>query len=404
MSTPSTPLRILWAAPICLHDSSSGAAIQVKLMFEKLVQRGFSCHVLSALTFDSPNGAQVFSHVAERLKDKTEEWFSIQDNGISYRYFNTKSYTIGEMTRIEESTFYRGFLEALHDYQPDMLFIYGGSPLEMAIVAECKRRGIMVVLGVYNGYYAKYNFPGVDMLFTDSALSARNYYNDSRINIMPTGVFIDPDKVAVRGKIEPKYITLINPSSAKGVSLMMRLALMAREKYPEVRFLVVESRGTWASALAFYRQNPADFWNVDVATHTQDITLVFAKTKILLAPSLWYEGFGRVTAEALLNGIPVIASKSGGLAGTVGTGGVCLDAPAECTKAGYEYFPSEEEMGQWFEALEEMMDKENYLEWQEKAKEASKEHYIEKNTDIVLGYIDGLFKRLARYSPHYFIK
>jgi len=40
---------------------------------------------------------------------------------------------------------------------------------------------------------------------------------------------------------------------------------------------------------------------------------VLEQTRILLAPSLWYEGFGLSAMEAMLRGVPVLASDSGGL-------------------------------------------------------------------------------------------
>jgi glycosyltransferase involved in cell wall biosynthesis len=40
---------------------------------------------------------------------------------------------------------------------------------------------------------------------------------------------------------------------------------------------------------------------------------VLSQSRLLLMPSLWYEGFGLIAMEAMLRGLPVIASDSGGL-------------------------------------------------------------------------------------------
>ena len=400
--SPISP-GILWAAPFCLHDSSSGAAIQMRLIFEQLVKRGIRCHAVSALTFDAQSGTITFPNLKEQLEKQNSQWFNMTDGGVSYQYLRTKSYSVEEMTRGEEGKFYKTFLESLVEFKPDALFIYGGGVLEMSIVAECKRRGIATIMHIPNGNYANYHFPNVDMLFTDSGLSSSNYYNNSHINIMPVGAFIDPQKVLVPKKITPKYITFINPSHEKGSALVMRLALMAKEKHPTWRFLVVESRATWAWSVEYYKQRTEDFPNVDVGQHTTDIRLVFEQTKLLLVPSLCYEGFGRVAAEATMNGIPVLSSTSGGLPGAVNGGGICLEAPAKSV-ADYSYFPLDTDMEKWFHVLEEMVDDNNYPAWQEKAKEASKAHNLEHSTDNLMAYLAPLLNRRASFHPQYYIK
>ena len=52
---------------------------------------------------------------------------------------------------------------------------------------------------------------------------------------------------------------------------------------------------------------------------------VYGECRILLAPSLWEEAYGRVATEAQLSGIPVVASDRGGLPEAVGPGGILVD-------------------------------------------------------------------------------
>jgi glycosyltransferase involved in cell wall biosynthesis len=56
---------------------------------------------------------------------------------------------------------------------------------------------------------------------------------------------------------------------------------------------------------------------------------VYSLTRLLIMPSLWNESFGLVAAEAMLNGIPVLASNRGALTETVGGSG---------TRRGCEFF------------------------------------------------------------------
>jgi glycosyltransferase involved in cell wall biosynthesis len=71
--------------------------------------------------------------------------------------------------------------------------------------------------------------------------------------------------------------------------------------------------------------------NVTLRPSTDDMRTVYRDARIVLAPSRWEEAFGRIAAEAHVNGIPVIASDIGGLPEAVGPGGTLIDpgAPAQ---------------------------------------------------------------------------
>lgn len=54
-----------------------------------------------------------------------------------------------------------------------------------------------------------------------------------------------------------------------------------------------------------------------------------ARARALLMPSRWEEAWGRVATEAQDNGIPVIATRTGGLPESVGPGGLLISPEAE---------------------------------------------------------------------------
>lgn len=98
---------------------------------------------------------------------------------------------------------------------------------------------------------------------------------------------------------------LINACTAKGLPIVLELA----RRHADVHFLALKGWGTTPADEAAMRALP----NVEVLDTVVSIDEVFSRTAVLLAPSLWYEGFGLVVTEALLRGIPVLAAQHGGL-------------------------------------------------------------------------------------------
>ncbi|SHJ86811.1 Glycosyl transferases group 1 [Paramaledivibacter caminithermalis DSM 15212] len=52
---------------------------------------------------------------------------------------------------------------------------------------------------------------------------------------------------------------------------------------------------------------------------------IYARSKVLLVPSICHEGFGRIIIEANINQVPVIASNVGGIKEAMGDGQVIID-------------------------------------------------------------------------------
>lgn len=112
-----------------------------------------------------------------------------------------------------------------------------------------------------------------------------------------------------------KAITLINCNPEKGGRVLEALA----RRMLDQQFLAV--RG------AYGVQVLPDLPNVEVVEHVdgQDMReRVYGRTKVLLMPSS-YESWGRVGAEALASGIPVVAHPTPGLCEALGEAGVFVD-------------------------------------------------------------------------------
>ncbi|MCL4794347.1 MAG: glycosyltransferase family 4 protein [Bryobacteraceae bacterium] len=107
------------------------------------------------------------------------------------------------------------------------------------------------------------------------------------------------------GRFGSGYVLMINPCLVKGLPLFLDLA----RAFPEVEFAALNGWGTTSADREAISRQP----NARLLRNVPDIEEVLAGARLLLMPSLWYEGFGLITMEAMLRGLPVIASDSGGL-------------------------------------------------------------------------------------------
>ncbi len=163
------------------------------------------------------------------------------------------------------------------------------------------------------------------------------------------------------GNFERGLIAMINPCAVKGISIFLEAA----ERLPECEFGVVPGWGTTAEDRRALERLP----NVRFLPNVKDIDEVLARTRVLLSPSLWYEGFGLIVMEAMLRGIPVVASNSGGLEeAKCGTGYVIPVKTIERYEAMFDEhgLPKpvlpENDVGPWVSALRELLTDRNAYE------------------------------------------
>ena len=442
--------KLLWISQFNLHDSSSGAAVQARIMLEQLAKRGVEILAIGGFIFDSIAGAKsTFPKLeAEVQQDAAKKPpIAFGQNGINYLYIPTSTTSLSLLPHDEEWRIYTAFCRQLNIFRPDVCMGYGMALFGTAVHAECKRRGIPHAYPIYNGNHPYYNFWDSDLLFTDSIAQTQLYAQRDHLNLQATGIFIDKDAyIADSGSHE--YITMINPEPRKGGAILAKLALLAKND-PELKnekFLVVNSRGNFASTVsvlhdegdkAVTNYKPEMFDNVRMTQNTTNMKAIYALTKVLLAPSVpkaWHEGWGRVASEAVLNRIPALVAKNGGLEEAMAGAGIALDVPSTLHDDPAR-MPSDEEIAPWLEALKQLLKAKTAApviaseqsergnltqepkqftfdewkaaessEWQARFDEAARLLDIERSTDRTMAMLEPLFAKRASQNPHIMLK
>jgi glycosyltransferase involved in cell wall biosynthesis len=153
----------------------------------------------------------------------------------------------------------------------------------------------------------------------------------------------------------------------KGAQVALRLA----ESLPERRFLFLAG----ARDSARVRARAGRLENVACAGWTEEMGRVFARTRILLMPSIWEEPFGRLPVEAGACGVPTLASARGGLREAVGDGGLVID-PVD-------------DLSQWIRCIEQLDDPELYAS----LSAAARRHAATLGLDVTLKRFGDLVRR-----------
>jgi glycosyltransferase involved in cell wall biosynthesis len=133
---------------------------------------------------------------------------------------------------------------------------------------------------------------------------------------------IDPERQRSEGPRDT--VLFVNPIPQKGWAIAVAVA----ERLRDTRFIVLESWPLTETWRQHWLERIAGLGNIEWRAAVADMRPIWARTRVLLMPSLWEEGWGMVASEAQVSGIPVVASHRGGLPEAVGPGGVILDADA----------------------------------------------------------------------------
>ena len=367
-------LRCLAISRVSLFPPEHGGAKNLLSILQSLRNSGAECHVLVKLRpHDLPE--------AERFAGQREANLLTHHEGISYEGIST-----------EERNFVKAVEEKIESFHPDYFFLaddgldnsedlfrigaQSGRLVFLAQTIHClpfgpysmlRSSGILESLRKAKNIIAPSQF--VQTYIRDHAgLESQVYYP----HVFGNGLF------PKLGNFDNPYITMINPCTWKGSSIFLDI-VKAR---PHVKFAAVPTWGAQETLLKELSTLP----NLTLLPETKNIDEIFEKTRLLLTPSLCQEAFGLVSTEALLRGVPVVASDLAGLRES--TLGICplipvkalsFDTPApEGVFPPFGWQPTENAIAPWLEAIDQILQDRTHYEEASKKAQAVAASFVER--------------------------
>jgi glycosyltransferase involved in cell wall biosynthesis len=363
--------RLLLLLPQLPQDPASGAARSMRTICELLATAGWSVRALATTATESAAsivaqdylqglGLPVTSRPPNRAvykHDRPALEFT-DSRGIHYQLLDTGGLPMMGWHDAHGSQFNRVYQRELADHRPDIVFGYGGLSGDVERFTRARAAGCKVVFGLRNlGYKDGAFLRNLDGVLTCSEYLSGVYREILGLTSTALPSPLDPRETIAADR-EPIFFTAINPSVEKGVFFIARLAEELAVRRPDIPMLFIESRGSGGMLVQAglaggfdLRRHEGLMFAPAVAKPAE----IFRGTRVLLVPSVWAEPYGRVAAEALLNGVPPIVSDRGGLPEAAGGGGFVLPLPVSLTLQTRAPVAAEE-VGAWLETIIRLAD------------------------------------------------
>lgn len=355
--------RILAATYHSYIDSSSGAAISLRDMMEALARRGWGVRVLCGPQLDFEKTTSHESLLRQQGIRPRRYRASHAGESYSLLLFRSRGVDVAVWTpdrRDAEPNATVGaawlgtFNELAETWRPDVVVTYGGFWMTQPMLRTARRFGATTVFYLCNfGYTDRSLFDDVDVTVVLSQYQADWYSERLGITTAVVPPLMPRERCMTERTAGPGYVTFVNPQPHKGSFVFAKIVAELSRIRPDIRFVVVESRASAHSLSATGAQWSAT--SVFQMSNTADPRDYLKETNVMLVPSVWQESFGRVAAEALMNGIPVVASTRGALPEVIGDAGVLIDLPSWLTVQS-QRLPEPAEVAEWIVAIEQLYD------------------------------------------------
>ena len=306
-------MKILLAQNMIYVPTHGGASKANRLLLEGLAAKGHSCHVVVP-AFGTQVSVKTHEQFLAGLDARGIRVISASSGVAVFQYNGVEVHAVTNSSRLHDHVD-----SQIREFKPTWTLVSDDDPGQLMLEAALEANPSRVVYLVHTPQALPFGPKGflqnsakTDLVRQTAGIITvsdhiKDYIKqwsgvDSAVFTFPvygSGPFPD------LGCFDKGYVTLINPCAVKGMSIFLELA----RRMPEVQFAGVPTWGTTKADRAAMEQFP----NVRLLPPTDDIEEIFRQTRVLLMPSLWTENFPLTVTEAMVRGIPVIGSNSGGL-------------------------------------------------------------------------------------------
>ncbi|MCL5743582.1 MAG: thioesterase domain-containing protein, partial [Acidobacteria bacterium] len=303
-------MRILLAHNSTYYPAHGGGDKSNRLLLEALAQRGHGCRVVArTASYGADVHARYLAELAARgIAAETPEpgVAAFRLGGVEVRVATSHPHL-------------RGYFAAqMSAFEPDVVIASTDDPAQVLLEAALGGRARVVYL-----VRATLAVPfGPDSAFPSASKTGRLREADAVVGVSRyvaeyvrrhSGIaavhvpisLLDPGPWPDLGRYDNEFVTLVNPCAVKGISILLALA----GRMPGVRFAAVPTWGTNEQDRAALAEQA----NITVLDPVDNIDRILERTRALLVPSLWAEARSRIVVEAMLRGVPVLASGVGGI-------------------------------------------------------------------------------------------
>jgi surfactin synthase thioesterase subunit/glycosyltransferase involved in cell wall biosynthesis len=304
-------MRILLAHNSLYYPSHGGGDKSNRLLMEALAARG---HQVRVVTRVEQFGRTLHETLLQQLEDRGVE-SSVQAEGIAYRLNRVDVHVLTLSPQL------RGFFSRqIESFHPDVILTSTDDPGQLLFDLALKAPRARVVhlvratIAVPFGPDSSSESPAkTEMLRRADGVVGVSEYVATYVlrwsGIPAVHVPISLMEVAPEyeraGRFENAYVSIVNPCAVKGIDIFLALA----DIMPSVQFAAVPTWGTTAGDLEALRLRS----NITVLAPVDEIDELLRLTKVMLVPSVWAEARSRIVVEAMLRGVPVISSDTGGI-------------------------------------------------------------------------------------------